>query len=431
MLIAKSCSHTLAFMKTGKSNDNMIYDVIIYGASSFTGKLITEYFYINYPNSENFSWAIAGRNPEKLKATLNEIIEKNSHVISRKINLITADSNDISALNKLTCQTKVILTTVGPYAKYGSKLVQSCVSNGTDYCDLAGETQWIRKMIDTHQEEAEKNGSRIVHSCGFDSIPSDLGVFFMQREALKRFQQPLKKISLFVKAMKGGASGGTVASILNVIIEGGKNRDTAKIVAHPYSLNPRDEMTGPDKYDQRSSKYNETINAWTAPFIMAAINTRIVRRTNALLNYRYGKDFSYSESVISGKKISGSLKAKFLTLTIGLFYILSSISFTRKCFIEKLLPKPGQGPNAHQRKTGFFKLLLIGKTKDNQQLTIEVCGDRDPGYGSTSKMLSETAICLACDEVETKGGVWTPASALSEKLISRLQTKAGVTFKIL
>ena len=190
-------------------------------------------------------------------------------------------------------------------------------------------------------------------------------------------------------------------------------------------------MIGPDKYDQKSPLYNKTIGMWTAPFIMAAINTRIVRRTNALLNYRYGKDFSYSESVICGKKFTGSLKAKFLTLTIGLFYIFSSINFTRKYFIEKLLPKPGQGPNAHQRKTGFFKLLLKGKTKDNQKISIEVCGDRDPGYGSTSKMLSETAICLACDEIETKGGIWTPASALSEKLISRLQTKAGVTFKIL
>ena len=430
-MIAKACSHTLAVMKTNNLDNNIKYDVIIYGASSFTGKLITEYFYNNYPNSENFSWAIAGRNPEKLKKILYQIIDNNSHYNGTKIPIITADSDDAVALDKLTSQTKVILTTVGPYAKFGSKLVQSCVSNGTDYCDLAGETQWIRKMIDTHQEEAEKNGSRIIHSCGFDSIPSDLGVLFMQQEALRRFQQPLNNIQLFVKAMKGGASGGTIASILNVIIEGGKNREIAKIVAHPYSLNPLNEMIGPDKYDQKSPLYNKTIGMWTAPFIMAAINTRIVRRTNALLNYRYGKDFSYSESVICGKKFTGSLKAKFLTLTIGLFYIFSSINFTRKYFIEKLLPKPGQGPNAHQRKTGFFKLLLKGKTKDNQKISIEVCGDRDPGYGSTSKMLSETAICLACDEIETKGGIWTPASALSEKLISRLQTKAGVTFKIL
>jgi short subunit dehydrogenase-like uncharacterized protein len=258
-----------------------------------------------------------------------------------------------------------------------------------------------------------------------------MGVFYMQEEARKKYQKPLKKIQLFVKAMKGGASGGTIASILNVIAEGSANRDIARTVSHPYGLNPNDKKTGPDKRDQASIIYNDELECWTAPFFMASINTRIVRRSNALMNFIYGEDFSYTESTICGKKLTGRLKAIFLTVTLGLFLLGSANSIIRKYIIEKLLPSSGQGPSKEQRQNGFFKLILLGKTKDNEGLSIQVTGDRDPGYGSTSKILSETAICLACDKIETKGGIWTPASALGAKLLTRLKTNAGMTFKIL
>ena len=418
-------------MKIDESEAQAKFDIIIFGASSFTGKLVLEYFFKKYGKDPQLKWGIAGRNHKKLTQVLAEIIEASPSKKYTDIPIIVADCNDAVSLNELTRQTKVILTTVGPYAKYGSLLVESCVENGTDYCDLAGETQWIRKMIDTHQVRAEQTGARIVHACGFDSIPSDMGVFFMQEEARKKYQKPLKEIKLFVKAMKGGASGGTIASILNVITEGIADRDIARTVSHPYGLNPSDKKIGPDKRDQVKIIYNKDLDCWTAPFFMASINTRIVRRSNALMNFTYGQDFSYSESTICGKKLTGRLKAIFLTVTLGLFFLGSANSITRKYIIEKLLPSPGQGPNKEQRQNGFFKLILLGNTKDNEVLSIQVAGDRDPGYGSTSKILSETAICLACDEIEIKGGIWTPASALGNKLLARLKTNAGMTFKIL
>ena len=418
-------------MEINEPQNNVKYDVIIYGASSFTGKLVLEYFFINHLNDPQLTWAIAGRNHKKLMQALAETSKSNPEHNNTEIPIVIADCHNELSLNQLAKQAKVILTTVGPYAKYGSKLVSACVENGTDYCDLAGETQWIRKMIDRHQEKAEKTGARIVHACGFDSVPSDMGVFYMQEIARKKYQKPLMKIQLFVKAMRGGASGGTIASILNVIAEGGADRNIARTVSHPYGLNPKDKQTGPDTRDQNTITHNRDLDCWTAPFFMASINTRIVRRSNALMNFNYGEDFSYTESTICGKKASGWIKAIFLTLTLGLFFLGSANRITRKYFIEKLLPKPGQGPNKEQRDNGFFKLIMLGRTKDGERLSIEVTGDRDPGYGSTSKILSETAICLASDKIDTKGGIWTPASALGGKLLLRLQTNAGMTFKIL
>ena len=417
-------------METTNPQNNTKYDIIIYGATSFTGKLVLEYFFKNYLNDNNLSWAIAGRDHEKLKQVLTKTI-KNNPGYNPKIPIIIADAQNQSSLNELAKQAKVILTTVGPYAKYGSKLVSACVENGTDYCDLAGETHWIRKMIDRHQEKAEQTGARIIHACGFDSIPSDMGVFYMQEAAREKFQEPLIKIQLFVKAMRGGASGGTIASILNAITEGGADRDIARTISHPYGLNPKDKQTGPDKRDQNNVIHNHDLDCWTAPFIMASINTRIVRRSNALMNFNYGRNFSYTESTICGKKASGWIKAVLLTLVLGLFVLGSANHITRKYLIEKLLPKPGQGPSKKQRNNGFFKLIMLGRTKNDERLSIEVTGDRDPGYGSTSKILSETAICLASDKIDTKGGIWTPASALGKKLILRLQTNAGMTFKLL
>lgn len=416
-------------MENLKSKENCEFDLIVYGATSFTGKLVTEYLWKNYPPNEFFKWAIAGRDKNKLDKTRVKLSNENSN--QHKIPIITANSDDQSSLEELAKRTKVILTTVGPYAKYGSKLVAACAKHGTDYCDLAGETQWISKMIDAHEKMAKKTGARIIHACGFDAIPSDMGVFYLQKYAQENLKKPIRKIQMYVKAMRGGASGGTIASILNIIAEGKSNREIARLVSHPYALNPVDKRDGPDVRDNNTFTLDETLNLWTAPFIMSSINTRIVRRSNALMNYPYTRDFSYTESVLCGKNFSGAFKAAIMTMVLGLFVLLSSNRMTRKYIIERMLPKPGEGPTKKQRENGFFKILMVGLIDKNSLTKIEITGDRDPGYGSTSKMLSETAICLACDNINIEGGHWTPASALGEKLLNRLESKAGMKFKIL
>ena len=428
-MIAINCCLKLHPMENFKFKEDYEFDLIVYGATSFTGKLVTEYLWKNYPPSDSFKWAIAGRDKNKLNEAQTRLSIENSN--QQKISIITANSNDQSTLEDLVKRTKVILTTVGPYAKYGSKLVAACAKHGTDYCDLAGETQWISKMIDAHEKIAQKTGARIIHACGFDAIPSDMGVFYLQKHAQEKLQKPIHKIKMYVKAMRGGASGGTIASILNIIKEGKGNRDIARLVSHPYALNPKDKRNGPDVRDNNTFALDKTLNLWTAPFIMSSINTRIVRRSNALMNYPYTEDFSYTESVLCGKNVTGRFKSIIITMVLGFFVLLSSNRMTRKYIIKKMLPKPGEGPTKKQRENGFFKLLMVGLIDEDSLINLEITGDRDPGYGSTSKMLSETAICLACDNINTKGGSWTPASALGEKLLARLESKAGMKFKIL
>jgi short subunit dehydrogenase-like uncharacterized protein len=330
----------------------------------------------------------------------------------------------------MAAQTRVVLTTVGPYALYGDKLVEACVQGGTDYCDLSGEVQWMRRIIDTHQAAAEASGARIVHSCGFDSIPSDLGVQFLQEHAVKTTGQPCKRVDLLVRAMRGGGSGGTIASALNALEESSKDREVARILVAPYSLNPEGERTGPDGRDQQNIRYNDLAGVWTAPFIMALINNRNVRRSNALLGYPYGKDFRYGESISCGAGPAGWSKAAAITAAMGSMLLAGSYAFTRENLLRRFVPKPGEGPSQTERENGFFNLQLVGKTADGDVLKARVTGDRDPGYGSTSKMLAQSAICLAKDTPCAGGGVWTPASAMGPVLRERMINHAGLTFEI-
>lgn len=401
------------------------YDIVVVGASGFTGRLVVEYLAERYPVGGPLRWAVAGRNREKLESVIAGKCAAGKHPA-----VIVADSHDNDALRKLARDTRVVLTTVGPYAKYGSELVAACVENGTHYCDLAGEAQWIRQMIDTHQAAAAQSGAIIVHSCGFDSIPSDIGVFFLQREAGAAFGEPCEKIILLVKAIKGGASGGTFASILNAVEEARKDREIARILADPYCLNPQDERRGPDCRDQQGTRYCADAGVWTAPFVMAAINTRIVRRSNALLDYAYGSNFRYSEATSTGRGLGGWAKSVVMTGGLAVFMLACSFSVTRKGLIRRMLPAPGQGPSRAQRENGIFDLRLLGKTRNGEQLSARVTGDRDPGYGSTSKMLSESAVCLAMDKLQKGGGFWTPASAMGEVLMDRLTVNAGLRFEL-
>ena len=282
-------------------SDKREYDVVIWGASGFTGRLVAEYYLNTYGLDGDLKWAMAGRNEAKLK-------EVRSELGNEGVTILVADSHDEASLADLVSKTRVICTTVGPYALYGDKLVAACVAAGTDYCDLAGETQWIRRMIDQHHEAAQKTGARIVHCCGFDSIPSDMGVYFLQKNAKEKQGEYAQHVKMRLKSAKGGFSGGTYASMGNVMAEAAKDRDVYKVLYNPYGLNPRDAMKGDDVADLTSVKRDDDVGGFIMPFIMAAINTRVVRRSHALAGFQYGENFMYDEAMISGTGLSGRLK---------------------------------------------------------------------------------------------------------------------------
>ncbi|MEM8982492.1 MAG: saccharopine dehydrogenase NADP-binding domain-containing protein [Pseudomonadota bacterium] len=401
------------------------YDVVVWGATGFTGRLVAEYLTERYGTDGDVTWALAGRNADKLNAIKTALGERASGV-----DILTADSHDRASLDALVENTRVVCTTVGPYAKYGSTLVAACAASGTHYCDLAGEVPWMRSMIDEHSSAAVASGARIVHCCGFDSIPSDMGVHFVQREAHARFGEPFGEIAMVVRAIRGTASGGTVASLLGVVEAARADRSVARTVVHPYGLNPEGEQKGPDSRDQTGAVFNELAGVWTAPFVMAQINTKVVRRTNALSDYPYGREFRYSESTMTGKGPSGFLKAGTTSVGLGGFMLAATVGPLRSLMNKTFLPQPGDGPDAAAREAGFFNLLFFGKRPDGSVIRSRVTGDRDPGYGSTSKMLAESAVCLAKDSAVTVGGgFWTPASAMGDTLLARLSDNAGLAFE--
>ena len=401
------------------------FDVIVWGATGFTGTLVAEYLCRQYGAGGDLRWAIAGRNRQKL-----EELRAALGADATALEIIESDSHDKESLMRLASRTSVVLTTVGPYALYGSELVAACVENGTDYCDLAGEVQWIRKMIDLHHERAQQTGARIVHCCGFDSVPMDMGVWFLQETAKQRYGDYCKSITMLVKATKGTASGGTIASMLNIIKESREDKATARILVDPYSLNPEGEREGPDDRDQQQVIYNEAAQCWTAPFVMAAINTKVVRRSHALAGYPYGKDFRYAEAVATGSGAGGWLKGAGMTAGLAGLVLGGSFAPTRSMLEKFVLPKPGEGPDPELRESGFFNLMQIGELPDGTLLRTRITGDQDPGYGSTSKMLSECAACLAKDELDSSGGVLTPTAAMARPLLERLQNNAGLTFEL-
>jgi len=400
------------------------FDVVVWGATGFTGKWVAKHLFDHYPQ-EKLRWAIAGRNSTKLDEARQFIGDKNSEIKD-----LLADSTDEESLKKLVGSTKVIISTVGPYAYYGSLLVKACAEAGTHYVDLTGEVPWMREMIDAHSAAAENSGARIVHSCGFDSIPSDIGTYYIQNKAQQKFGKYLQSVRFSLIKSKGGVSGGTVHSMLNVIEEAVKNKKVRRLMANPYSLNPDKKFKGVDKGDQRSAKYDQDLGKWTAPFVMAAINTRIVRRSNALMSFRYGEDFSYTESMATGRGIKGRLAASSITAALAVFTGVSITGIGRK-LVSKLLPSQGEGPAVDPQNPGFYNIAFLGETADGQKMRAKVTGDADPGYGSTSKMLAESAVCLALEDenLEVGGGFWTPASAMGESLLQRLIENAGLTFE--
>ena len=394
--------------------NNREYDIIIWGASGFTGRLVAEYLYKNY-NAKDLNWAIAGRDELKLSSIREKFLDNT-------IPIVLGDSFNENSLNDIVKKTKVVCSTVGPYAKYGSLLVKSCVKNKTHYCDLAGEAQWIRKMIDLYHKEAITNQVKIVNSCGFDSIPSDMGVYFIYKNILKKNLS----IKMRVTGAKGGYSGGTYASMQNIIKEASINKEIRRNLTNPYGLNPIGEQSGMDKSDLRSVIYDSKIKTWISPFLMAGINTKIVRRSNALSNYNYGKEFKYDEAVMTGTGFKGRLKG--IILSIPLIFLSAKPGSLFNKIFNFLSPKPGKGPNKKERESGYFSLRFYVFQENNDFSIYKVTGDKDPGYGSTSKMLAESAVCLAKDELNNNFGILTPSIAMSDSLLDRLVSKAGLKF---
>ncbi len=385
------------------------FDFVVYGATGFTGQLVAEYLAQHYGGKGDPKWAMAGRNLEKL-ASVRDAIGAPADTA-----LIQADASDPASLKALVDQTRSVLTTVGPYQLYGTELVAACAASGTDYLDLCGEPVWMRQMIDAHQASAQSSGARIVFSCGFDSLPFELGVFFCQETAKKTLGAPVSRVKGRVRAMKGTFSGGTAASMKATFAAAAKDLSLVALLKNPFVLTPGFE--GPKQPPGNKPLFDQDLDAWAAPFVMATINTRNVHRSNLLMGFPYGKEFIYDEMVLTGPGEKGEANAKLVAAAN----------------LEKAGPggpKPGEGPSKEERENGLYDLLFVGMGEDGRQVRIAVRGDRDPGYGSTSKMIAECAICLLRDTPGVLGGIWTPGAAMGNRLIKRLVDHAGLTFEV-
>jgi len=381
-------------------------DVVIYGATGFTGKLVVEYMQEKYGKDEGISWAIAGRSEEKLNSVREEL------KVGSNVPQLLVDSNDKDSIASMVQQTKCVLTTVGPYQLYGANILQQCVIHGVDYVDLCGEPGWMHEMINEHAEQAKETGARIVFSCGFDSIPFDLGVYFLQKEVIARHGQPASNVRGRVRAMNGEFSGGTAASLGATMASLKEKPELFEVLVNPFALS--NGFTGPEQAQDSKPIYDDKLETWVAPFFMAPINTKNVHRSNALMDHLYGKDFCYNEMWIQGPGEEGKAAAEF----VGSMNPLADA------------PAPGEGPSKESRENGNYDVLFCADLSDGSSLHASVSGDMDPGYGSTSKMIAESALCLVDDCSELSGGIYTPAPAMGEKLITRLQGSAGLTFKI-
>lgn len=404
------------------------HDLTVFGATSFVGQILTRYLVEEFGVRGRLKWAIAGRSEPKLEALRQSLGMK-----AGRLPIVLADATDGAALRRVCEDTRVVISTVGPYALYGTLLVEACAETGTDYCDLTGEVQWIRRMLDAYEAKARRSGARIVHSCGFDSIPSDLGVWYLEQQARERYGRPCNTVSMRVKTMSGALSGGTIASMLNVFKEVRTDPEVRKILANPYAICPPGYAPAVRQPNVTSAKYDRDFGAWVAPFVMSVINTRIVQRSNALLKQAYGTDFRYDEAMLTGSGAKGCVTSVATTAGLAGFMLAGALPPSRWVLERFVLPAPGEGPSAEQQRKGSFDLRFLGRTSDGRALRVKVTGDRDPGYGSTAKMLGQAGACLALDlaDSDRHGGFWTPAAIFGDRLVERLRAHAGITFEVL
>ncbi len=387
-----------------------VFDLVVYGATGFTGQLVAEYLASQYKNDRQLKWAMAGRSLDKL-ASVRDAIGAPADTP-----LIVADASNPASLKAMIDQTRSVVSTVGPYQLYGSDLVAACAASGTDYLDLCGEPVWMRQMIDRHEAAAKASGARIVFSCGFDSVPFELGVFFCQENAKKTWGTPAARVKGRIRNMSLAVSGGTAASTRASFAAAAKDLSLVAMFRDPFVLTPGFE--GPKQPPGNKPLLDEDLKSWTAPFAMATINTRNVHRSNMLLGFPYGRDFVYDEMMLTGSGEQGEANARRIVAAVN---------------AEKMGsggPKPGEGPSKEERENGSYDLLFVALAPDGRQVRASVKGDRDPGYGSTSKMITECAICLLRDAPEVPAGIWTPGAAMGNRLIKRLIDHAGITFEV-
>ncbi|HVV87725.1 MAG TPA: saccharopine dehydrogenase NADP-binding domain-containing protein [Kofleriaceae bacterium] len=388
-------------------------DVVLFGATGFTGKLVADYL---QRAGQGVRWAVAGRSKEKLEA------------LGLGVPVIVADALDARAMADVARRAAVVCTTAGPYAKLGSELVAACAANGTHYCDLAGEVQWMRRMIDAHHERAKASGARIVHTCGFDSIPSDLGTWALQQEMLAAFGVPARSVTAYFGPVRGAASGGTVASGIETAQEAAADRTVRRVLANPYALDPDPDAPRPRVHDERAIGWDPALRVFTFPFLMAGINTRVVRRAHALAGFPWGDDFVYREVMSAPATARGLATAA--AITGGLAGMAFALKHPRlRAAFARRAPKPGEGPSATARERGRWRVRLVGEAGHHRLVYVAGDAHGDPGYASTAKMLGEAALCLALDPLTSPAGVTTPSVAMGRALVDRLR-RAGLTWEV-
>lgn len=395
-------------------------DAVLFGATGFVGKLTAEYLARAAPDGVRIG--LAGRSQGKLESLRGELGER-----AAEWALIVADSQDQSSLAEMAARATAIATTVGPYRKYGMPLVEACAQAGTHYADLTGETLFMRETIDRFDVAARNSGARIVHNCGFDSIPSDIGVLLLHEAAGE-----LEETTLVVRRLKGGVSGGTLDSMRGTVDEVKADRSALKVLGDPYALSP-DRAAEPDlgrERDLRGAQYSRELGTWFGPFVMAPVNTRVVRRSNALQEWAYGRRFRYREVMAFGDGIGGRVRALGVAGAIGGLTTGMAIPPTR-FVLDRLLPDPGEGPNQELVRTGFYDIEIHARTPSGERLVCHVAAQGDPGYGATSVILGESALCLALDgeRLPDHAGVLTPATGMGTVIADRLRA-AGQTFDV-
>jgi short subunit dehydrogenase-like uncharacterized protein len=391
-------------------------DIVLFGATGFTGRLVADYL-AGAAKREPVRWAIAGRSHDKLAA------------LGLGVPIIVADALDTAAMRALAQRTTCVCTTVGPFARYGSELIAACAAAGTHYCDLTGEVPWMRRMIDAHHDRARSTGARIVHTCGFDSIPSDLGCWAAQQAFQARFGSPARRVTAVFGEQSGGLSGGTFASAFDIAREADRDPAVRALLANPYALDPPAPAppgARPPARDETSIHWQPALGMFTVPCVMAQVNTRVVRRGHALAGFPWGPDFAYHEVMSTPGSVRGAVMAAGITAGLGVLQLAMSQPWLRERLARRA-PQPGEGPSAEARARGHWIVRLVAEGDGGERL-VYVASDRaDPGYGSTSKMLGESALCLARDPLTSPGGVLTPSVAMAQPLLDRLR-RAGLTF---
>lgn len=401
-------------------------DLILFGATGFTGRLVADHLAASAVAGERpLRWGLAGRDQGKLDELAAGLAR--AHPAAPAPERLRADAASRADMDALAARARVVCTTAGPFARYGSELVAACAAAGTDYCYITGEVQWVRAMIDAHHQRAVESGARIVNFCGFDSIPSDLGTWALQQEMIARFGGPASRVTNYVGKLRGGVSGGTFASMIEFAKAASADPSLARKVAKPYSLNPDPSYRGADGYDVRGLGYDRGLGVLTMPFVMANTNSRAVRRAHALAGFPWGEDFRYTEVASAPASPRGLLRAVVMTGGLGAALLAASSPRLRP-LLEKRMPKPGEGPSEEERQRGCFRMKLVGE-RGGDRLTYLVGDDRDPGYGSTCKMLGQSALCLAFDDLPAKGGLLTPSIAMGAALLRRLRAQ-GLTFEV-